>query len=105
VVKENFSYVKYAEVVCRIDTSFLHTSIIHSSVTFHHIGELKMITRDYFGCDSNVFEIVTDKLNKAYKAVERGFVSFGYARAAGELARVGRYEDAKRVIMHLKDLK
>ena len=105
MVKENFSYVKYAEVVCRIDTSFLHTSIIHSSVTFHHIGEVKMITRDYFGCDSNVFEIVTDKLNKAYKAVERGFVSFGYARAAGELARVGRYEDAKRVIMHLKDLK
>ena len=48
-----------------------------------------MITRDYFGCDSNVFEIVTDKLNKAYKAVERGFVSFGYARAAGELARMG----------------
>ena len=61
-----------------------------------------MITRDYFGCDSNVFEIVTDKLNKAYKAVERGFVSFGYARAAGELARVGRYDDAKRVIMKPK---
>ena len=92
-------------MVQQIDTSFLHTFTIHSSVTFHHIGELKMITRDYFGCDSNVFEIVTDKLNKAYKAVERSFISFGYARAAGELARVGRYEDAKRVIMHLKDLK
>ena len=92
-------------MVHQIDTSFLHTSIIHSSVTFHHIGELKMITRDYFGCDSNVFEIVTDKLNKAYKAVERSFISFGYARAAGELARVGKYEDAKRVIMHLKELK
>jgi len=64
-----------------------------------------MITRDYFGYDYNVFEIVTDKLKKIYKAVERGFVSFGYARAAGELARVGRYEDAKRVIMHLKELK
>ena len=105
MVKENFSYVKYAEVVCRIDTSFLHTYLIHSSVTFHHIGEVKMITRDYFGYDSNVFEIVTDKLNKAYKAVERSFISFGYARAAGELARVGKYEDAKRVIMHLKELK
>ena len=92
-------------MVQQIDTSFLHTFTIHSSVTFHHIGELKMITRDYFGCDSNVFEIVTDKLNKAYKAVVRSFISFGYARAAGELARVGKYEDAKRVIMHLKELK
>ena len=64
-----------------------------------------MITRDYFGCDYNVFEIVTDKLKKIYKAVERSFISFGYARAAGELARMGRHEDAKRVIMHLKELK
>jgi hypothetical protein len=64
-----------------------------------------MITKVIFGCDSNFYAIVTDKLKKVYKSVERGFVSFGYARAAGELARVGKYEDAKRVIMHLKEIK
>lgn len=64
-----------------------------------------MITKALLGYESNFFEIVTDKLKKVYKSVERGFVSFGYARAAGELARVGKYEDAKRVIMHLKELK
>jgi hypothetical protein len=64
-----------------------------------------MITRAILGYESNLFEIVTDKLKKVYKSVERGFVSFGYARAAGELARVGKHEDAKRVIMHLKEIK
>tara|TARA_R110000787_G_scaffold152447_1_gene266345 strand:+ start:1500 stop:1694 length:195 start_codon:yes stop_codon:yes gene_type:complete len=64
-----------------------------------------MITRAILGYESNFFEIVTDKLKKVYKSVERSFVSFGYARAAGELARMGKYEDAKRVIMHLKELK
>ena len=64
-----------------------------------------MITKSLLGYESNFFEIVTDKLKKVYKSVERSFVSFGYARAAGELARMGKYEDAKRVIMHLKELK
>ena len=64
-----------------------------------------MITRAILGYESNLFEIVTDKLKKVYKSVERGFVSFGYARAAGELARMGKHEDAKRVIMHLKEIK
>ena len=64
-----------------------------------------MITKSLLGYESNFFEIVTDKLKKVYKNVERGFVSFGYARAAGELARMGKYEDAKRVIMHLKEIK
>jgi|TARA_R110000796_G_scaffold109530_1_gene220947 hypothetical protein len=64
-----------------------------------------MITKALLGYESNFFEIVTDKLKKVYKSVERSFVSFGYARAAGELARMGKYEDAKRVIMHLKELK
>ena len=64
-----------------------------------------MITRAILGYESNFFEIVTDKLKKVYKSVERSFVSFGYARAAGELARMGKHEDAKRVIMHLKEIK
>lgn len=64
-----------------------------------------MITKALLGYESNFFEIVTDKLKKVYKSVERSFVSFGYARAAGELARMGKHEDAKRVIMHLKELK
>ena len=64
-----------------------------------------MITKALLGYESNFFEIVTDKLKKVYKSVERSFVSFGYARAAGELARMGKYEDAKRVIMHLKEIK
>jgi len=64
-----------------------------------------MITKSLLGYESNFFEIVTDKLKKVYKSVERSFVSFGYARAAGELARMGKYEDAKRVIMHLKEIK
>ena len=64
-----------------------------------------MITREILGYESNLFEIVTDKLKKIYKGVERSFISFGYARAAGELARMGKHEDAKRVIMHLKEIK
>jgi hypothetical protein len=64
-----------------------------------------MITKALLGYESNFFEIVTDKLKKVYKSVERSFVSFGYARAAGELARMGKHEDAKRVIMHLKEIK
>ena len=47
-----------------------------------------MITRAILGYESNLFEIVTDKLKKVYKGVERSFISFGYARAAGELARM-----------------
>ena len=64
-----------------------------------------MMTKSLLGYESNFFEIVTDKLKEVYKGVERSFISFGYARAAGELARMGKHEDAKRVIMHLKELK
>ena len=63
-----------------------------------------MMTKSLLGYESNLFEIVTDKLKKVYKGVERSFISFGYARAAGELARMGEHEDAKRIIMHLKDI-
>jgi len=64
-----------------------------------------MMTKSLLGYESNFFEIVTDKLKEVYKGVERSFISFGYARAAGELARMGKHEDAKRVIMHLKEIK
>ena len=63
------------------------------------------MTKSLLGYESNFFEIVTDKLKEVYKGVERSFISFGYARAAGELARMGKHEDAKRVIMHLKEIK
>ena len=64
-----------------------------------------MMTKSLLGYESNFFEIVTDKLKEVYKGVERSFISFGYARAAGELARMGKHEDAKRVLMPLKELK
>ena len=64
-----------------------------------------MMPKSLLGYDSNFFEIVTDKLKEVYNGVERSFISFGYARAAGERARMRKHEDAKRVIMHLKEIK
>jgi len=65
---------------------------------------MKMITRDYLGYDFDTFDVVTDKLKKTWKYACDICVSFGYARAAGELSRMGRYEDAKRVMLHLKKM-
>jgi hypothetical protein len=52
-----------------------------------------MITKDYLGYESNLFEIVTDKLNKIWKGITGMVLSFGYARAAGELSRAGLHKD------------
>ena len=62
-----------------------------------------MITKDYFGYDCNLFEIVTDKLKKMYQGVGKLILSFGYARAAGELSRAGLHKEAKELILELKN--
>tara|TARA_R100001377_G_scaffold76153_1_gene52944 strand:- start:599 stop:790 length:192 start_codon:yes stop_codon:yes gene_type:complete len=60
-----------------------------------------MITKDYLGYDCNLFEIVTDKLNKIWKGITGMVLSFGYARAAGELSRAGLHKEAKELILEL----
>ena len=62
-----------------------------------------MITKDYLGYDCNLFEIVTDKLKNMYQGASNLCVSFGYARAASELSRAGLHNEARSLIMELKN--
>ena len=62
-----------------------------------------MITKDYLGYDCNLFEIVTDKLKNMYQGASNLCVSFGYARAASELSRAGLHDEARSLIMELKN--
>ncbi len=63
---------------------------------------MSTMTMIHFACD--ICEAVKDTTKKIYKTIERNFISFGYARAAGELARYGRHEEAKSLIMQIKNL-
>jgi len=62
-----------------------------------------MITKDYFGYDNNSFDIVTDKLKSIWNSASNLCVSFGYARAASELSRAGLHNEARSLIMELKN--